>query len=275
MVSMSTILIGSALLLYIASSGVLALSFAGGRDRPPASGTWLAAGGVALHGVALAAFTATHGELPLVGLSPSLATLGFLIGVFLLVVTATSESRPVGLVLLPLIAVLAGLALLLGLRPTGAPLAFRGVWFAFHVLFALLGYAGLAVAFAAGLLYLLQFRELKSKRLGRIFRYFPALPTLDLLGRWAVAIGFPALTLALLLGWAWTVRFQNSFAPGNPQVIWGVCTWIAFLAVIASRSAGSSGRERRAAVASVAAFVTVVVLYVVLRLSLVAGPVFL
>ncbi|NJD09848.1 MAG: hypothetical protein FIB01_05180 [Gemmatimonadetes bacterium] len=272
---MSTILIGSALLLYIASTAVLAVSFAGGRDRPPQSGTWLAAGGVALHGSALAAFTATHGELPLVGLAPSLATLGFLIGVFLLVTTAASESRPVGLVLLPLITVLATLALLLGLRPTGTPLAFRGIWFAFHVLAALIGYAGLTMAFAAGLLYLLQFRELKSKRLGRIFRYFPSLPTLDLLGRWAVAIGFPALTLALLLGWAWTIRFQNSFVAGNPQVIWGVCTWIAFLGVIAARAAGSAGRERRAAVASVVAFVGVLMLYVVLRLALVAGPAFL
>jgi len=272
---MSTILIGSALLLYIVSAGVLALSFAGGRDTPPRSGTWLAAGGVTLHGVALAAFTATHGELPLVGLSPSLATLGFLIGIFLLVTVATSESRPVGLVLLPLIALLAGLALVLGLRPAGTPLAFRGVWFAFHVLAALVGYAGLAMAFAAGLLYLLQFRELKSKRLGRIFRYFPSLPALDLLGRWAVAIGFPALTLALILGWAWTVRFQNSLAPRNPQVIWGVCTWIAFLAVIAARAAGTAGRERRAAAASVVAFVAVVALYLVLRLSLVAGRLFL
>lgn len=272
---MVTILIGSALLLYILSSGVLALSFAGGRDTPPRSGTWLAAGAVALHGAALAAFTAAHGELPLVGLSPSLATLGFLIGIFLLVALAASDSRPVGLVLVPLIAALVGIALALGMRPTGAPLAFRGVWFALHVLAALVGYAALTVAFAAGLLYLLQFRELKHKRLGRIFRYFPSLPTLDTVGRWAVAIGFPALTLALLLGWAWTTRFQNSFAPENPQVIWGVITWFAFLGVIAARARGSARRERRGALASVIAFGVVVIVYMVLRLSMVASSLFL
>jgi ABC-type glycerol-3-phosphate transport system permease component len=58
-------------------------------------------------------------------------------------------------------------------------------------------------------------------------------------------------------------------------VIWGVCTWVAFLGVIAARSAGRAGRERRAAAASVIAFVAVVILYVVLRLSLVAGQLFL
>lgn len=272
---MVTILVGSALLLYVISSGVLALSFAGGRDTPPRSSTLLAAGAVTLHGAALAAFTATHGELPLVGLSPSLATLGFLIGVFLLATVGVSDSRPVGLVLVPLIAVLLGAALALGLQPAGAALAFRGVWFAFHVLAALIGYAGLTVAFAAGLLYLLQFRELKHKRLGRIFRYLPSLATLDTLGRWSVAVGFPALTLALLLGWAWTVRFQNSFAPDNPQVIWGVITWFGFLGMIGARAAGSASRERRGAMASVIAFSVVVLVYMVLRLSVVAGGLFL
>ena len=216
-----------ALLLYLIASGVLAYSFADGRKSgPPRTGTAAAVTGVLLHGVALGAFTAAHGELPLVGLGPSLATLGFLIGIFLLVTNITS-ARPVGLVLIPVIAVLAALALLLGLQPAGEDLAFRGVWFAFHVLAAFIGYAGLTVAFAAGLLYLLQFRELKAKRLGRVFRFFPALPTLDLLGRWSVAIGFPALTLALLLGWGWTVRFRDTLAFANPQVIWGVITWLA------------------------------------------------
>ena len=143
---MVTILIGSALLLYILSSGVLALSFAGGRDTPPRSGNWLAAGAVATHGAALAAFTAAHGELPLVGLSPSLATLGFLIGIFLLVALAVSDARPVGLVLVPLITLLVGIALALGMRPTGAPLAFRGVWFAIHVLFREVGAASFGPA---------------------------------------------------------------------------------------------------------------------------------
>ncbi|HSJ13985.1 MAG TPA: cytochrome c biogenesis protein CcsA [Longimicrobiales bacterium] len=271
---MVTILISSALLLYLVASGVLARSFAGGGDAGPRTGTMVAALGVALHGAALAAFTALHNELPLVGLAPSLATLGFLIGVFLLVTTITN-ARPVGLVLVPVMAVLAGLALVLGLQPTGEDLAFRGVWFAFHVLAAFIGYAGLTVAFAAGLLYLLQFRELKGKRLGRIFRFFPALPTLDLLGRWSVAIGFATLTLALLLGWGWTVRFQQTLAPGNPQVIWGVITWFAFAAMLGARAWGTAGRERRAALASVIGFTVVVLVYVVLRLSVVAGSVFL
>jgi ABC-type transport system involved in cytochrome c biogenesis permease subunit len=272
---MVTLFCASALLLYLAASGTLAVSFAGGRVAAPRTGTVMAATGALLHGLGLAVFTAQHAELPLVGLAPSLCTLAFLMALFLFATTATRESRTVALVLLPLIAVLLAIALVFGIAPDGQPLAFRGVWFSFHVVLAFLGYAGLTLAFAAGLLYLLQFRELKGKRLGRIFRFFPSLPTLDRLGRRGLTIGFPALTLALIIAWAWTVRFQRTFAAADPQVIWGVLTWLTFAIVLLARRRGDTDSERRGARASVIGFVVVVVAYVVLRMSMAVDGVFL
>jgi ABC-type transport system involved in cytochrome c biogenesis permease subunit len=272
---MVTLLFASALLLYLAASGTLAASFAGGGEAAPRTGTAMAAGGVLLHGIGLAAFTAHYAELPLVGLAPSLCTLAFLIALFLVATTVTRESRTVGLVLVPFIAVLLAIALLLGVAPGGQPIEFRGVWFSFHVVLAFLGYAGLTISCAAGLLYLLQFRELKGKRLGRVFRFFPSLPTLDRLGRRGLAIGFPALTLALIIAWAWTVRFQRTFAAADPQVIWGVLTWLTFAVVLLARGRGGADSERRGARASVIGFVVVVVAYVVLRASMAVGGVFL
>jgi HemX protein len=270
-----TIVIATALVLYLGVSALLAASFAGGRVPAPRAGAVLTAGAVLLHGVGLAVFTATHAELPLVGLAPSLCTLAFLIAIFLIASTIASESRSVGLVLVPLIAVLLAIALLLGIEPTGQPLAFRGVWFTLHVVLAFIGYAGLAIAFGAGVLYLLQFRELKDKRLGRVFRFFPSLPVLDTLGRRGVAIGFPALTLALVLGWAWTVRFQRSLATENPQVIWGIITWITFVVLLAVRFSRRPGTERRAAFANMLGFVFVVMCYVLLRIFMAGEQVFL
>lgn len=271
---MVTILFAIALLLYLGASGTLAASFAGGRVAVPRTGAALIAGGMAVHAAALITFTAEYAELPLVGLAPSLSTLAFLITLFLFATTFARESRPVGIVLLPLVSILLAIALIIGITPAGPPPAFRGVWFSFHVLLAFIGYAGLAVAFAAGLLYLLQFRELKGKRLGRVFRFFPSLPTLDTLGRRGVAIGFPALSGALLLGWAWTVRFRNTFAVDNPEVIWGVLTWLTFAVLVAVRYSKAPNTERRAAFASVIGFIVVVVSYLVLRLF-VTGEVFL
>jgi HemX protein len=272
---MVTVLFATALVLYVGASGSLAASFAGGRAVAPRTGLALTASGMALHGIGLIAFTAIYAELPLVGLAPSLCTLAFLIALFLFTTTLASDSRPVGLVLMPLVAVLLAVALVLGIAPAGQPLAFRGVWFSLHVILAFIGYAGLALAFAAGMLYLLQFRELKDKRLGRVFRFFPALPVLDGLGRRGIAIGFPALTLALLLGWAWTVRFQRTFAIMNPQVIWGMLTWLVFAVVLLVRRQRRPGVERRAATATVIGFAVVVASYLALRVFGAVGRVFL
>jgi HemX protein len=272
---MVTIIFAVALVLYLGASGSLAASFANGRGVATRAGAAMAAGAVALHGAGLVLFTLRYAELPLVGLAPSLSTLAFLIAVFLFIATMADDSRPVGLVLVPLIAVLLAIALVLGIAPSGQPLAFSGLWFSLHVLLAFIGYAGLAIAFAAGLLYLLQFRELKDKRLGRIFRFFPSLPALDALGRRGLGIGFPALTLALLIGWAWTVRFHRTWGMTDPQVIWGVLTWVAFAVVTVVRIAPSPDTERRAALASVVGFVVVVAAYLLLRTFMAGGQVFL
>jgi HemX protein len=272
---MVTIIFAIALVLYLGASGTLAASFANGRGVTPRAGTAMAAGAMTLHGAGLIIFTVKYAELPLIGLAPSLSTLAFLIAVFLFVATMVGDSRPVGLVLVPLIALLLAIALVLGIVPSGRPLAFSGLWFSLHVLLAFIGYAGLAVAFAAGLLYLLQFRELKDKRLGRIFRFFPSLPALDALGKLGLSVGFPTLTLALLIGWAWTVSFRGTWATGNAQVIWGVLTWLAFAVVTVVRVAPGTDTERRAALASVTGFVVVVVAYLLLRTFMAGGQVFL
>jgi len=150
--------------------------------------------------------------------------------------------------------------------PSEAVLSFQGPWFVLHVMLALVGYAGLTVAFACGLMYLLQFRELRNKNFGAIFRFFPPLDTLDRMGKWALIVGLPFLTLALVVGWAWTERFGHPLAPGNPKVVWGVLSWLLILAALVAR-AGGGRRGVRAAAASVVVFAVVVVAYIVLRVG--------
>jgi len=266
---------GLALGFYVAGAAGLAAALARGRGSVPPWCLVVVVAGVLCHGAGLGAFAAAFGELPLVGIAPSLSSLGFVIAVLATGAGALGEGRPLGLVLVPLVALLVAVALGLGLEPAGEELSFRGPWFALHVVLAFLADAGLAVAFAAGLLYLLQFRALKGKRFGRVFRFLPSLGTLDRVGRRALAIGFPALSLAIVLGWAWTVRFQRTFAVRDPEVIWALLTWVVFAAALGARRAGGAQRDRRGALVSVIGFVFVVLMYVVLRLSMAEGRVFL
>jgi HemX protein len=259
---------------YGVVAGALFASFANGRSAPPRAAVYVHAAGVLAHLAALVAFALRYGQLPLAGLGPGLSTLTFLIAVGLLAGTGRRDGRPIGLVLAPLCALLLGVALLIGVEPAASVLAFRGVWFGLHVVLAFVGYACLALAFAAGVLYLLQFRELKEKRLGRVFRYFPSLTTLDRVGRRAIVVGFPGLSLGIALGWAWTLRYQQTLAFGDPEVIWGILTWFVFFALLFMRS-GGAGRERRAALANVVGFLVVVTAYLVLRMSMTPGRMFL
>lgn len=254
-----------ALALYALAAALLGVSLARSARRLPAAATGCLALAVALHGGALAAFTARHGELPLVGLGPSLSVLALLVALGSLLLATLGGTGPLGLVLVPVAAAIAGVAEVAGLHPADQEIAFRGPWFTLHVVLAMVGYAGLTVAFAAGLMYLLQFRELKGKRFGAVFRFFPPLDTLDRVGRRALLVGLPFLTASLLLGWAWSERFGPAMGPRNPKVVWGVITWLVFAAALGARARGGSGPARRGAVASVVGFAVVVVAYVVLR----------
>jgi HemX protein len=271
---MTTILHIVALLFYAGVGGLYGMSLASGRSAVPKPGVALIATAVAAHAAALVLFTTTYRELPLVGLGASLSSFAFLVGACLLAAALVSESRPLGLVLAPIIALVLIAVLLLGVAPTQQELEFRGVWFTLHVVLAFTAYAAMAVAFAASLLYLLMFRELKGKNFGNIFRFIPSLELLDRLAHRALIIGLPALTIALALGWAWTIRFRHSLTMNDPKVIWAMFTWVAFAIALASRR-GRVDVERRAARVTVTAFAAIVVLFVILRLTMASRGVFL
>ena len=257
---------------YVAAAVVLSRSLAAGDRTAPRSAAALATGGAALHVAATVAYAVRFDELPLVGIGPSLSMLALLSVLLTVPLLWLRDVRPIGVVLLPLASLLLTVALLLGIEPSRVDLAFRGLWFALHVLFTMAGYALFAAAFAAGLLYLIQHRELKGKRFGRMFRFFPPLATL---GRWerrAVELSLVALTLGLLVGWGWTTRFAP-LPVTHPKVVWAIISWGSIVGALGAHSGVAC--ERRGARASVIAFALIVASYLVLRLSENAGGAFL
>ena len=243
-----------------------------GRGSLPA---WIAAAGVAAHFAAVSSYVTTFGELPLVGLGPSLSTLALLTGVGLVAALALQEGERIGIVLLPLAVLLQATAVAAGIRPSGVAPNFRGGWFILHASLGLAGVVGIALAGAAGWLYLAQFRELKAKRMGRLFHFLPPLATLDRLGRVGSRAGFVLLTLSLSLGWAWTVRFLGTFGQDEAQMWWGLFSWLAVLAAIIARGRGEGPAERRSAWANSLAFLLIAAGYLLLRLSARPGAGFL
>lgn len=255
------------LLLYV---GALVLwircLLTGSRGRATSFASAATGAAVLVHGLALLHFRLQFGELPLVGPGAALSTLAFVGGVVLIATFPLREVARVAIVVLPFIILVQGTALFLGVRPSPMAIDFEGVGFVLHVAFAFLGYQGLALAFGAGILYLVQHHELKAKRLGRFFHFIPPLATLDRLGRVGLWGGFACLSVSLAFGWAWTVQHRGSLEMSDPKVVWAVLSWLVFLAVLLARL-GSGRRDYRGAVASVVGFIVVVGSYLLLRVT--------
>ena len=264
-----------ALVLYLAAFLLWLRTLVAGGRSGGALAAWTAAAGVALHLAAAMRYAAVFRELPLVGLGPSLSMLALLTGVGLVGALAVREGERVGIVLLPLAILLQTTALLAGIRPSGVAPDFRGPWFVLHAGLGLAGVVGIALAGAAGWLYLAQFRELKAKRMGRLFQFLPPLATLDGLGRVGTRVGFVLLTLSLALAWAWTVRFSGTFGQDQAEMWWGLFSWLVVLVAIVARALGEGPPERRSATANALAFLLIAAGYILLRLSARPGVGFL
>jgi ABC-type transport system involved in cytochrome c biogenesis permease subunit len=135
-----------------------------------------------------------------------------------------------------------------------------------HVTLSVLGLALLALAFVSAALYLLQFRELKSRRFGQVFRFFPPLERLDELNRAALVAAFPTLTLGVLLALGYAQRYAGGLHVGPSQIVFGVFTWGVLGWAVWVRTMRHWG-GRRAAFASIAGFGAVVLVYIALKLS--------
>ena len=265
----------AALAGYLGAWAVFLKGYREGVTEQADLGYRVALGSAVGHLAALALFVVAHGTLPLVGLGPASSTLALVIA--LLVVLAgflREEARPSMLFVMPMTILLLGEAVAVGVDPSASTRAFRGPWFVAHVGTVFIGYAGLALASAAAAMYVLQFRTLKRKDFGRAFGFLPSLETLDGLNRVGLSVGYPALTLGLIAGWSWTLTYGRGWELGRPEVIFGVLTWVLYLAAVASRLA-PGGRGERAAHATVAAFVVTAAAFLVLRLLGAGGPSFL
>lgn len=237
-----------------------------GGDSAPGAAILTTLAAFLAHGGGLLAFSLAQGGLPLVGLGPASSTLAFVIALFLLAASIRAEARPSGLFVLPFVLLLLGEALWVGVDPSPRELVFRGPWFIFHVGAVFLGCAGLLVSSAAALMYLLQFRALKRKKFGSVFRFFPSLDLLDGLNRIGLGVGFPALTLGIIAGWGFTLTYGRGLALQDPEVTFGIVMWISYLVALAAR-ARPDWRPERYALASAGALLLTGATFVVLRLT--------
>lgn len=254
-----------AISLYIGAAAVAATPFARPVGAPVRGVITLLAAGVVTHALALVLFARSVGAVPMTGLGPALSFAGFVLAATLLVVELLAQEVSLTLVAAPLAALPTTFANIIGLIPGHEPPGVRGVWLFAHIALSFAGIAAFATAAAAGAMYLIERRELKSRRFGAIFRFFPPLATLDRVNHVAAIAGWLGLTLGLILAGAYSIAYREL---NLPQLMWGTGAWVALSGIAVGRVLGG-WQARRAAVYSSVTFVAVLVLYVAIR---VAGP---
>jgi ABC-type uncharacterized transport system permease subunit len=146
--------------------------------------------------------------------------------------------------------------------PVRLPLAVQHVWLGLHITLALLGYAALTLMFCAGIMYLIQERQLKSKRPGAWYHYLPSLTLLDELNAKALLLGFPFLTQGIVTGSVWAKYMYGSYLHWNLTSLPLLLAWFIYALLLGGRRMlGWQGIK--AARAAVGGFVVVLASYFV------------
>jgi len=254
-----------AITAYIGAAALAATPFARPVNAPVRGVIAVLGFGVLAHAVALISFSLASDTLPLTGLGPSLSFAGFVLATTLLIVESVAREVSLTLIAAPLAALPTTFANVVGLIPGHEPAGARGFWLVAHIALSFAGIAAFATAAAAGAMYLIQRRELKSRRFGAIFRFFPPLATLDRVNHVAAIVGWIGLTLGVVLAGAYSIAYREL---NVLQLAWGLLAWVAVTGLALGRVLGG-WQARRAAVLASVGFVAVVLLYVALRA---AGP---
>jgi cytochrome c-type biogenesis protein CcsB len=108
-------------------------------------------------------------------------------------------------------------------------------WVIFHVTTLFLANALFALAFSAGIMYLLQERHIKRKNFGYLYSRLPSLDRLDRINYVCLIIGFPLMTAGLVTGFAYASTIWPSPWKWDPKEIFALFTWFIYAILLHER----------------------------------------
>lgn len=213
----------------------------------------LAEVGLTFHFVALVEAMRFSGHVIPVSLHQSESLLAFLMMLFFVAVFYIYKTVSPGVFVYPAVFLLTLAAGIAQELPAFLSPGLRSGWIFLHIALIFAGYSALFFSFSASILYLLQERKLKSKRVGGVMSKLPPLETIDELGYRSLLLGFPFMTLGLIAG---SVIAQIKFGPGffrDPKIVLSLLMWGVYLVMLYTRL-NAGWRGRRAAFLSAFAF---------------------
>jgi len=159
--------------------------------------------------------------------------------------------RLLGLVVMPLAAILFVVARVGGGTSAGVHSHYSNVFLVLHVGFVLAAFAGFTLAAALASLYLWEERRLKRRAADILRVRLPPLAALERLTSRTIAVSLPLLTLGLVAG---IVRLREDGGSVDALEALTLLTWLLYGGFVVARPTGN-----RAAIVAVGGFVLVIV----------------
>lgn len=204
---------------------------------------------------------------PVLNFSQALAFFAWSLAFVYLVLLVRIQTDSFGIVLTPVLVILAGVAFagkFFIADSVQLPESYRNPYFTVHILGAFFAYASFTLSFAAGVLYLIQNHELKSRHAGRFYQKLPSLEELEKLIYQPLFWGVPLLGSAVAIGFIWSKRSFGEYWLFDPKTLATIFI-VGFYLFILMRRTFSELRGKQGAVWSVLAFGLVIVNFVGLR----------
>jgi ABC-type uncharacterized transport system permease subunit len=169
------------------------------------------------------------GRCPITNLFEVFAFLAWSVALAYMVVGPAYRLSLMGAFTAPLVLLLQGFALIAPIDTRHPVTVSANSWLEFHASMSLLAYGVFALACIAGVMYLLQERQLKTHHLHSIFYHLPPLTNL-----------FAVITRLLWWGLAlYTVGIVSGFFTGHPlpriQVAAAIALWLLYAAILQAR----------------------------------------
>ena len=213
--------------------------------------------GFGLHTAALGAAWLGSGMLPAANLRQSLDMFSWAIMGAALVVNLRLKVMILGALAGPLCSLMLLAAAVLPKVSAVQSAAFKSLWIIIHVFAIMAGYGLLALTCLGGLLYLIQDRAIREKKLGPAFQRLPSLGRLDSLNHQSLVAGFLLLTIGLISGAVYAQIALGTYWRWDPKEVWALITWLLYAALLHTRLV-QGWRGRRGAWLGVVAFAVLV-----------------
>ena len=241
------------LLAFAAAAAVgYAVLFARRDAAAGRSATTLLLFGALAHTFVIGMQTTEMWNSPFSNPSRAISTFVWLLALAYLYTELTTDERAMGVFILPVLLVLQVVPVIDPGSARVNPLL-DSPWFWVHMFSLLLAYASFALAGVLGLIYVLQFKEIKKKHLGFLYTRLPPLQVLDVMNARAVIFGWVFLTAGVIVGIIWATQVRAAapgnprlaaFSPGDPKIFVAVLTWAVYsFALVARRAMGWHGRR--------------------------------